>query len=713
MLDHPFLGFSRQQALRELTAQSANLSSIEKVLLLIRAKLFADAESLLLNLEQTPERCSLLLLLRVFQKFISGLEELVDDESFLSKCDTGIVFFARQNVLINKGDYAGVVDLSLPEVADSGCVIWHKLMLVDAFLWIGRVSDALIIFSQCHGSFNPPEKLELSARLALLQNDFSKSLEILSPLLDGGDASSFGWELAIHALNHICETSAASTMLQRAATLFPQDNRILARRVLHSLTNRQPIMGRRLALLERLHKHNGWNVLDRQRSHQNLAYSYENGGRVDLLTTVHPWLIDDGMTWEIVGNRALQLASLASPLAPNVLRNAQKLLPRSQWASKPDVLNKSKSRLRIGLITPDVCYHPVSRFLLMQMRHRSLQDHDYCLISIANRKDWATDLAIQMMNVTDSWCDLSEVGAQQRIDLLRGMDLDVAVDLAGWTGHALPALFASKIAPVQVNYLGFFASTGLPEMDYWLGDKVLFPDSTDEWSSETLWRLSRCFIAWDPFDELPEGRVAVPAGPSGSDVVFGSFNHVRKLGDSTLRLWGRILEAIPGSRIALKSYTSDDPGTTTLLRRRMLRCGLNPERVLWLPTTPAPEDHLQQYGLIDVALDPFPNGGCTTTCEALWMGVPVITLAGHHYVSRMSTAVLSGGNLKEWIAASEQEYFQKALQAATQCRHLRDSREELRKHVQRSPLGDAASLCRDLGDTWLAMYRQVSEKLSS
>ena len=103
-------------------------------------------------------------------------------------------------------------------------------------------------------------------------------------------------------------------------------------------------------------------------------------------------------------------------------------------------------------------------------------------------------------------------------------------------------------------------------MNYWIGDHFLFPDSTNEWSTEKLWRLKRCFIAWEPFDQLPEGRVSVPAGPSGGDVVFGSFNHVRKLGDSTLRLWARIFDSVPGSRLALKSYTSDDPGTTTLLR---------------------------------------------------------------------------------------------------------------------------------------------------
>ena len=140
----------------------------------------------------------------------------------------------------------------------------------------------------------------------------------------------------------------------------------------------------------------------------------------------------------------------------------------------------------------------------------------------------------------------------------------------------------------------------------------------------------------------------------------------------------------------------------------MLRCGLDPERVLWLPTTPAPEDHLQQYGLIDVALDPFPNGGCTTTCEALWMGVPVITLAGHNYVSRMSTAVLAGANLNDWIASDEQEYFDKALHAAAQCQQLRHSRNDLRRHLQNSPLGDASSLSQALAEAWPTMLHQAS-----
>ena len=145
----------------------------------------------------------------------------------------------------------------------------------------------------------------------------------------------------------------------------------------------------------------------------------------------------------------------------------------------------------------------------------------------------------------------------------------------------------------------------------------------------------------------------------------------------------------------------------------MLRCGLDPDSVLLLPTTPSVEEHLQQYGLLDVALDPFPNGGCTTTCEALWMGVPVISLAGTHYVSRMSAAVLTGADLKEWIAISEDDYLEKAVMAATQCAYLRQSRDKLRFQVSSSSLGDAGSLNQSLFHAWYQMSKQVPKELSA
>ena len=136
-------------------------------------------------------------------------------------------------------------------------------------------------------------------------------------------------------------------------------------------------------------------------------------------------------------------------------------------------------------------------------------------------------------------------------------------------------------------------------------------------------------MAWSPKKPLPEASIEIVDGPSGP-IRFGSFNHNRKLTDATLMLWAELLEAVPNSRLVLKASSATDSDTQRLLRRRMVRQGLDPDRIDWLALTKGPVEHMQQYANIDIALDPIPNGGCTTTCEALWMGVPTITIAGSH-----------------------------------------------------------------------------------
>ena len=250
---------------------------------------------------------------------------------------------------------------------------------------------------------------------------------------------------------------------------------------------------------------------------------------------------------------------------------------------------------------------------------------------------------------------------------------------------------------------------GLPTMDYWLGDNAIFPQCHSEWATETLWRLPRPFLAWQPFEPLPEASIEVGDPPSGP-VRFGSFNHNRKLSDATLRLWAGVLNAVPGSRLTLKAAADADADTQRLLRRRMIRNGIDPERIDWLALTKGPREHMQQYARIDIALDPIPNGGCTTTCEALWLGVPTITMAGSHYVSRMSTAVLSGAGMDEWIAADAAAYIALAQLHAETFKELRANRQQWRKRLQASPLGDAADLMFHLEQAFSAMH---IEKLSS
>ena len=208
---------------------------------------------------------------------------------------------------------------------------------------------------------------------------------------------------------------------------------------------------------------------------------------------------------------------------------------------------------------------------------------------------------------------------------------------------------------------------------------------------------------------MPEATADVTSAPSGP-IRFGSFNHNRKLSDQTLRLWGQILESVPESTLVLKANASSDLATQQLLRRRMHRVGLNPERITWIPLTAGHTEHLQQYQHVDIALDPLPNGGCTTTCEALWMGVPVITSAGSSYVSRMSTAVLEGCGLDDWVAADERSYKQLAVEQAAKVHQLRSNRGQWRQQIQSSPLGDAADLMCHLEHAFTAM---VQARISS
>tara|TARA_B100000674_G_scaffold488042_1_gene499498 strand:+ start:114 stop:1193 length:1080 start_codon:yes stop_codon:yes gene_type:complete len=354
----------------------------------------------------------------------------------------------------------------------------------------------------------------------------------------------------------------------------------------------------------------------------------------------------------------------------------------------------------------DLAPHPVSRFVYQFFAGSQNSDlvHEHVLVNTFDYgkescKKWFQDIS----NI--SIVDVSFFQAEKRVAAIRDLGADIAIDLSGWTSNHFLAGFLARLAPVQVNYLGYFASSGLNEMDYWLGDHYLFPTPMLEWSSENIVRLDRPFLAWKPVPPLPEADALVAEAPSGP-IRFGSFNHNRKMSDQTITLWGKILQAVPDSILVLKANASEDVHTKRILRNRMIAHGLDPHRIEWLPLTRTPLEHLQQYSKLDVALDPFPNGGCTTTCESLWMGVPVITLKGSHYVSRMSTAVLAGAQMHEWIADSVADYLSIALKCAQELGSLRSNRQKWRNQLQLSPLGDPMGLMHALEDKFSTMAMQ-------
>ena len=505
--------------------------------------------------------------------------------------------------------------------------------------------------------------------------------------------------------------------LRSALDLHGEDPRLLAQVTLVKLLQRHPGLALRSSLLTRT-----WASVQKARMDvSNLINAYEQCGNSEWLENLLPLAQIGSFEIGVMENLNMQLASIESTKTPGAIAEFRAVVEQSSVFTElrrapADFIAKtnisSSESLTIAWISADICHHPVARFLLSffeaskglrQHRHILVDTQDHAGESIASHFRALPDLTV--INVPGGNKDTST-------RFVRDLQVDIAIDLSGWTGANFLTGFMARLAPLQINYLGYFASTGIPEMDYWLGDRALFPEPIHEWHSETIHRLSRCFIAWQPSNHFPEASIDVTSAPSGG-IRFGSFNHNRKLSNATLELWGQMLESIPGSSLVLKANANSDGSTQVLLRRRMLRNGLNPERVIWLPLAPTSRDHLHQYAQIDIALDCFPNGGCTTTCEALWMGVPVITLTGRSYVSRMSTAVLHGAGLPEWCVASPQAYLDLAIAQAGELSRLRQSRHHWRRQVQTNPLGDAADLMQHLEGAFSALYQQRCAALAA
>ena len=551
----------------------------------------------------------------------------------------------------------------------------------------------------------------LAARCDKAEGNLLGALNRFIALLERAPSHFQLWLYALETALDAKHSDAVIALARQALQRFGETPRLLQHLTPIKMLQRQPGLARRSALLQQL-----WSTTLRLPTSRpgNQLNTYEHNGDAFWLEYLQSSVLKNPLSaQQEYSNYMLQLASIESSRYGDVnqryiatLRQAADF-ERCCHAGKGSLglQPRPKRELRIGWVTGDLSPHPVSRFLLgfFSALNQGKAQHQHHLINVIDHGprscvDWFEP--IQSLQLTD----ISAHPIQSKVAAVRELDLDLAIDLSGWTsGHFLGG-FLARLAPVQCSYLGFFASTGIKEIDYWLGDWSLFPKDYSGWHTETLWRLDRPFLAWQPVDPLPEAVAEVTSAPVGP-VRFGSFNHNRKLSDETLRLWGQILELVPESTLVLKANASSDLATQQLLRRRMHRVGLNPERITWIPLTAGHTEHLQQYQHVDIALDPLPNGGCTTTCEALWMGVPVITSAGSSYVSRMSTAVLEGCGLDEWIAADERSYMQLAVEQAAKVHQLRASRGQWRQQIQSSPLGDAADLMYHLEQAFAAMVQ--------
>jgi predicted O-linked N-acetylglucosamine transferase (SPINDLY family) len=356
-------------------------------------------------------------------------------------------------------------------------------------------------------------------------------------------------------------------------------------------------------------------------------------------------------------------------------------------------------RLRIGLVSPDFKEHPVIRFLMPFLEHHDRERIElFAYAQVAAPDEWTEQARKQVAH----WRSLVNVPDAEAADLIRGDEIDILVDLAGHTKDNRLLVFARKPAPVQVTYLGYPGTTGLSAMDYRITDALADPPGmTEEHHSEQLIRLPGC--AWNYCPDTDPLLGQDPAALRGC-VTFGTFNNLSKINDRMLEVWARILEAVPGSRLLLKSVGFLSMKAQKRVRDVLLsKADISEERLDIRGPEDSHESHLALYREMDIALDTFPYHGTTTTCEALWMGVPVVTLAGQTHVSRVGVSLLTNVGLSELVAESEDEYVRIAVELAGNAERLSSYRANLRDQMRGSQLLDAPSFAREIE----AAFRQM------
>lgn len=348
---------------------------------------------------------------------------------------------------------------------------------------------------------------------------------------------------------------------------------------------------------------------------------------------------------------------------------------------------RPEAPLRVGFLGADFYHHPVGRLLLGPLAARergAVAWHLYVLNSVRDGH------SARLRAAADAWVDAAGLDDEALAARLRDDGIDVLVDLAGHTAGNRLALLARRVAPVQLAWMGFAGTTGVPAIDGVIADATVLPEGSEGHFSEPLIRLPRPYVAYAPPEEA--GPCGDPPCLRNGFVTFGAFNNPAKTTPAVLALWARLLQRLPDARILFKARSYSEPAQCEALRARFAGHGIAPGRVLCEGVSFGAE-YFASFGRIDLALDPFPFNGLMTTLDTLWMGVPVVTrLAGAGMFGRHGA--LLAGTLKapEWVAASDQAYLDAAVRLAQDPSMLLLWRSCLREAMRHSPLCDAAGL---------------------
>ena len=389
---------------------------------------------------------------------------------------------------------------------------------------------------------------------------------------------------------------------------------------------------------------------------------------------------------------ATQIKTLHSQRCQQMMRHIQ---PRVLTVAA-DIDNRP---LRVAYFSPDLNSHPVAFFLEPILANHNPKNCEIFCYSLSSNDD---DMTAKLKKLSPHWRECAYLSDDEIIKTMDQDKVDIVIDLVGHTAKNRLSVLAKRAAAIQAIYLGYPSTTGLKQMDYIIADEHLVPAEFENQYSEKVMRLKgMSFLCYQAQPNTPD--VEQPPCIKNGYITFGSFNNLPKISTSTISLWSKVLKNVANSRLVLKALSFIDEPTKNLFWKRFQAHGIEKHRIDLLPPTRPLNKFMEDYRLMDIALDSVPYNGGTTTCDALWMGVPVLTLSGEHFCSRMSQSILKVANMPEWVCHNESEFIQKARDFTHDKHTLAQLRSSQRQKISSSSLCDAQRFVIELERTYQNM----------
>ncbi len=576
-----------------------------------------------------------------------------------------IIHLALAQTRFDNGDNAGAVEQYYLALALQPDAFEAQLGLASVLMAQGETSTAESIFKQLR-QLNDVHALSQLAKVIWDYKFFNETVAILEKIVTlRPDLYDTHLNLA-KAYSQIWQFSKALPCIERSLSIKPDCNE--ANDLLTDIYLRQGRSDESIARHEQTLKRDGFNASNAASLLFTLLYSQQYS-----------------VEYKAQRHHDLMQQIIPEPSTSPVFTNSR----------------QAERRLKIGYVSADFRdQHPVGLFLLPVLQNHNHQQFEiFCYYNNRTNDKSTQDLR----KLADHWLEISDwTDARVQQQIIKDK-IDVLVDLSGQTAKNRLGVFALRAAPLQITWLGYPHSTGLTTIDYLIADKICCPPENDSLCTEQVYRLpDHCVFCYPVNDNYPTFD---PATRKPDQIVFGSFNNLTKVNETTLQLWIKLLHAVPQAHLHLKTPSFTDPECIAQFYADFESQGIARQRLNF--TGPCGlDDMMCEYLQIDIGLDPIPYNGGTTTLQALWMGVPVLTIAGENFCGRMGASIMHHAGLADWIAKTEDDYICIAQQKANQPIELFTLKKTLREQLRQSPLFDNKGFTNALEDAYRILWKR-------